>query len=817
MNSGIAPTYTYIDSLGLNLWHMYTSATHNSISDRFYPSGWNPDDTLFADSPYVQRVRDTLTRIYSHNNMRSLMQRPKVEWLCYGKRSDYECENMSHVDTNVWFYSFQSPDSIGSSLIDSNKWVKYCDPNSHQPGFVVSRLRANTEQCQRVAHGGNEWHGDSYHNWFIKPRVRIDSAFVQNNPQSNVFRVKVIADNGSTILDDTIRAGNFRDINNPYRGQYIEEYFPAGTHLERFGDWGSEWINKARGNRPPGQEENIADIQIYWFGNCKMWIDYVRVDNDVANDLFSSDTSNQIHKLYEKWLRWEARDIACNDAPLKYYIELSQFNNIPCIAYISNKLKDLTENCGKNINIMTDFASIYSVHVPGEDQSRLMNPEHIKKNYIDKIGATQIFMETYPMTSRYETPSSNSFSKIPTTLPVTNGPGILATPINPEAYDDWLQDNLDYSPYYLETDDEINLACGNLPQDKGNFRYIMQLGNKISKLANIPFIAMLQSHLWFRPCEVRREPTKEEMNMMTNLSVSYGAKGNIFFAYDSWGSLNGSEYSRGLFEDTYLPRDSNVYKQPKWTTIKEIVKRLKVWSPYTMSFDTSRKSYIYRLERNNLLGETFFSDIYTCKPNPSNYSQPSSTAEDTSQRYIQVAKFNNSGEQYSKYFMIVNRRCSPIVAADPGGTNGKRFVKIKLDSSHSDFNGFNNWKIIDLENDTTVVTFNKQASTQLDLGLFLPGQGKIYKLAPVMQEGGTLVTDEVVSGVDFVCKAPVNNGCKNIKITGGSIQFKQEAGINMTKGTFNCSGNCVFAGYNHELWTGIYLRNTFDISSLCRL
>ncbi len=110
MNCGIAPNFTYLDSLGINLWHRYfISEEYDPINNRYYPVGWNYNDRLLTDSTYVTAIQTQLTTINSHDSMKTLMQRPKIEWLCHGQRSDYECENMSHIDTNVWFYSFQSP------------------------------------------------------------------------------------------------------------------------------------------------------------------------------------------------------------------------------------------------------------------------------------------------------------------------------------------------------------------------------------------------------------------------------------------------------------------------------------------------------------------------------------------------------------------------------------------------------------------------------------------------------------------------------------------------------------------------------------
>lgn len=87
-----------------------------------------------------------------------------------------------------------------------------------------------------------------------------------------------------------------------------------------------------------------------------------------------------------------------------------------------------------------------------------------------------------------------------------------------------------------------------------------------------------------------------------------------------------------------------------------------------------------------------------------------------------------------------------------------------------------------------------------------------------MQEGGTLVTDESASNVQFVCKSTVMNNDKNITIGSGTeIFFQEGAGINMTGGNFICDGsqgndNILLKGNNAEHWNGINLINTGNLT-----
>lgn len=69
----------------------------------------------------------------------------------------------------------------------------------------------------------------------------------------------------------------FRDATFPfqYDGSYKEEFnFFGETDLIIDEPWGSEWQLCARGNAPNDNGlVNKADIQVYWYDNCDMWLE----------------------------------------------------------------------------------------------------------------------------------------------------------------------------------------------------------------------------------------------------------------------------------------------------------------------------------------------------------------------------------------------------------------------------------------------------------------------------------------------------------------------------------------------------------------
>lgn len=112
----------------------------------------------------------------------------------------------------------------------------------------------------------------------------------------------------------------------------------------------------------------------------------------------------------------------------------------------------------------------------------------------------------------------------------------------------------------------------------------------------------------------------------------------------------------------------------------------------------------------------------------------------------------------SKYFFMVNRRCFPEI--DSLGD----FRQLKIRFNSSQLSGFKNWTIIDLDSNKVVRIFDKDSVIYVDMKIFHPDEGKLYKLAPVMQEGGTLIADEDCGGFEFECRGEVNNNGHDVSI-----------------------------------------------------
>ena len=200
----ITDNYADYDEIGLNVWHTYMRDDTDNNGRKTPRTGVTGNDRLYTDvSEYSAEMIQKISQINSHGNSRLLWTRPKIDWLCYGQSSSYQCEEIGSSD-DEWFYAFNEHNA-GSNYQDitqygSNQWVRHCEVNQNQTdggaGWVVKRLRANTEQ----SNNSNHWSADGRCDWYIKPRIRIDSTVAHSIQNPLVCNIKVIAENGTTVL-----------------------------------------------------------------------------------------------------------------------------------------------------------------------------------------------------------------------------------------------------------------------------------------------------------------------------------------------------------------------------------------------------------------------------------------------------------------------------------------------------------------------------------------------------------------------------------------------------------------------------------------
>ncbi|MCX6164610.1 MAG: hypothetical protein NTU73_07070, partial [Ignavibacteriae bacterium] len=163
--------------------------------------------------------------------------------------------------------------------------------------------------------------------------------------------------------------------------------------------------------------------------------------------------------------------------------------------------------------------------------------------------------------------------------------------------------------------------------------------------------------------------------------------------------------------------------------------------------------------------------------------------------------------------MIINRRCSPYPAYNGDTTNGKRFVRIMIDTNSTLLPDYTNWSIINTENDSTVAVFNRISFINADLGWFMPGEGRLYKMSPTFKTGGTLVGDEYVNSSTTIKRNIYNNGYNITFGPNANVSFEDSAGIYMNGGVLKIGNASQTYGTNLQIkgvssnkkWQGLVL------------
>lgn len=509
-----------------NYWFTYLSVINDTHRNLKEPFGWSPNDSLYNFNPAI--YKNEIKSILDGKNGYLFFHRPKIEWLAFGQRSDYKLAYIEPYSNEQWFYSYINHDDAVSENYPDNTthgggvWVRKATKNVKSPGYIATDLRTNREQINTRSKYYDAPYpglGDKQFNWYIKPRIRIDAPIT--DPETEVCRIEIYNFRGANdpnglIKSVTLKKINFLDGNNNYDGRYLEEY--------NFYSLGNQLIVPASPYNGTGNAFNpddkdrqdfscAVDFRVHWFGNCDMYIDYIRVEDERAHRLL---TGTDVE--YNTWLNNELELANYNDYPIHFYSEEIEYNHIPCMSYVYNFLK---QNTGKKLKVYEQAVGFYTDHLPQGTPIWNDNVLHFTNNFIKKIGVDEISYGSYAF--------HGNGTKIPNTLPIhntsMNGFPVSTTAVDPGPYDDFLQEFFDNSQ-----------MIG--PDYPGEFIRILKEAKRICELVTnreVSIISPIQTHVHNFVDDKLREPTNQELQLMVYLSLSYGSKGIGYFWAESWG------------------------------------------------------------------------------------------------------------------------------------------------------------------------------------------------------------------------------------------------------------------------------------------
>lgn len=725
-NGWVKDDYTNIIDLGLNLWHKYSEID----------SGWQRNISVqgdireTTDGGYTTFVNTKIGTNYSYGFL-TMLDRCKINYLGLAKRSVYECEKNTQ-DPDYWFYGYSTHDSTVSVDLQDNTqfgngiYVRHASPSlGHTAGYVVKGLMANREQLWMRA--------STLQNLliYILPRIRIDTSGYQYTDTTSVCRIDILKSDSSIAKRMILRKSHFARKDFTYNGEYVDKYKFNPAYLEEVEPITIDSIGVLNVNNYWIDNQNCkVDYRVYWYGQCEMWLDNITVENEIAYNFFRDNPDSIRYLNFKNWLDWEVRDIAIpnESKSFNFHFDEPEFCSLPALAKINREIKS---RGGTNIRVVPLFGYyMLKAHIPNFNNYEIA-PEKIKKYVFDSLDIAIFNFDNYPFNG-YQDINGKPISKVPNTLKDTlysEMTGFLAESIPPGDYDNWLQN-------FLDKESPVDFT--------GNLMY----ANTIGKRYGISFIPCLQAHLNCAGDGKLKEPSNEELALMTNLAISYGAKGIEYFAYIGYGDLPvppylNPNYCRGLVNGGDNPRIYNVYGQAKWDSTKALIQKIKVWAPYLVSFNnTSTNSYIYRnqTERNSLYNNSCFTRFVSLRPGSGQTDCnedyvpediPTGWLYDCQYKtFLQIATFETD-QTNTYYFMVVNRRCSPYVNDDnDNNKGGKRKIRAYLHSDYPAFTEYEKWKIINLFNNSFVSTFYKSNPGYIDLGYYMPGEGNLYKIVP---------------------------------------------------------------------------------------
>jgi hypothetical protein len=322
-----------------------------------------------------------------------------------------------------------------------------------------------------------------------------------------------------------------------------------------------------------------------------------------------------------------------------------------------------------------------------------------------------------------------------------------------------------------------------------------------------------------------RDVTNEEVSLQSYLGLIYGAKQIMDYSYNSDAAkvkADGTYYDYGLVKDENGTRRlTNYYGQPKWQYLCNLNAKLRQIGDYMYPAGESTKHLILDDSRTiNTIFETYHPEYdyglpykYISDIISNYYVNGVIHSDNTDTRYWEVGTFKqpdgNTADKYSKYFIMLNKRCTPPLANVTAGDVRTLKMKFKPD----ELSGFNNWVVIDPLTNITIATIDKNSGEYYSLGIFQPGEGRLFKLAPVMQEGGTFVCDENVLNTSFVCKAIVYSGGYKLSLISNNsspmtVSFKTSGMIHGDNGSevqiYGTQNNKInLQGFGNEKGSGI--------------
>jgi hypothetical protein len=709
----------YRDELKFNGVHTYS--TNNNYYGNF------ADPLTDAQKNHVKNLMDSVNSA----GLKGVYDRIKLSDLCFGQRVEYEVTSGtgSHSVNDGFCYT-QRDNNTCSYTTDSGRTVLYCNKSVNNSGYIARNIFENMQHSDIF-----DWGWNDAVDWYIRPMMRIKQSDFSDTSNTLVAAVSTYNFKDRRIDSTIIRVKNFRDNSSNYSGAYIDLFKDIKFIVS--GGRGAGELNESSIFLEPAEgkitKECAVDFKVYWFGKVDVWFDKMTVENKIANELFAGVHNPKIDDELS----------AYRDSPWDAYtlfVDELTYSNIPCAKYVYDYIRAHYPSTNARLSCaMTNGNNVRGI--------REYSPLTFKK----------YFQEIKPEIFTVDAHEVGWGNYIPASF--VNSRNYQSYRINPlwkvsiTEYNEYLQKRVlgdkseatgrtagDAFSFY--TDRDKAPPQGTLIYQVSKARELSNLYSPGAKMIIQPQIHSGLSEPYPHIAGTTkfneygsREPTNEEIQAQAMVSLAHGADGLCWFIYQSisWKSAASSNpadtitnYHHGFTEpnDT-TKRRYNIFGQDKWAYVKEMNEKLLIWKP-TLDKINWTSGYSVHSEGADYEYINDIKSIILNKGFQSECSEFNEILDCPAERYWEMGFFNpvNTNDN-AKYFIMVNRRCIP---AYTGYAGDKRKLKIKFNPSN--LPGFNNWKIINIMTDDVLAVFDKNAGNYVDIGIFAPGEGKLFKLVP---------------------------------------------------------------------------------------
>lgn len=698
------------------------NGVHTYANDNFYYG----KITGSLESDAIDNEKNLFDSV-SADGLKGVYERVKLSNMCSAQRVEYEVTQSTGSHNINDGFCYTGRDNNTCSYLESDKdpatnktisGVLKSEKNTNKPGYIAKNIFENMQHSDIF-----EWQWNDAIDWKIRPMLRINTS--DFNSESEEVAAAIITYNyKNKRIDSTIiKVKNFADSSGKYSGGYIDLYKDINITVNGKQETGK--LNEGYRYLNPSDgiiiKDCAVDFKVYWFGKVDMWFDKMTVESETAEKLFKGDYDYQID---EELTAYDRNNL---NAYTLFVDELT-YSNLPCTKYVYDYIRMHYPNSSAHLSCaMTNGNNVRGIREYNSESQTLKKYFSDIQPEIFTVDAHEVSWGNY-IPSSFITAQNYESYRIPSTWKVSN-----------DEYNEYLQmrvlgdkseatgrtSDADYS-YYTDR---------KKPQPQGSFIYQVRkardLSNTYSPGAKMIIQPQLHSILFEDyPRAIgsttfddygNREPTNEEIQAEAMVSISHGVDGLCWFVYGSisWQDKDKTTYLYGFTQPNSVePRLKNMFGQNKWEYIAGMNQKILNWKP-TLDKINWKEGYSVHSEGAQ---HNFINDIQSYYRN----SSLSYTNEDAI-KYWEMGFFNPSdANDKAKYLMIVNRRCVPETSA---GVGDYRQLKIKFNAAN--LQGFNNWKIIDVNTNQAIITIDKNSGIYYNLGEYKPGEGKLYKLEPV--------------------------------------------------------------------------------------